>query len=258
MSEQTDQYSGVRCDIADGIARITLDKPTQANAMDLAMADGLLAAFEQARQARVVLLTGTGRLFCAGGDVAAMGTQEDRGAFLHELAGRAHQAMLAAQQLPVPIVAAVQGSAAGIGLSLVLHADLVVAESDAKFLTAYLGIGVSPDGGMSFLLPRIIGPRRAAQLALTGQVLRAPQALEWGLVNELSEPGASAQRAAELATAIAAAPPEAIAATTTLLRGGWERPLAEQLDAERDSIARLVMTPDSTRLIDAFVARSRG
>lgn len=258
MSTTQEAGSGVRFEVGGGIARVTLDRPDQRNSLGLSMADGLLDAFSKAREdgdVRVVLLSATGPMFCPGGDVVAMAAAPDRSAFLHDLAGRAHEAMLVLAALPVPVVTAVQGSAAGAGLALVLHSDLVVCEPDAKFVTAYLGIGVTPDCGLSLLLPRVVGPRRASLMALAGAVVRGPQALDWGLVTEVSEPGKAGQRALDLASRIAAGPASAVAGTKRLLQDGWDRSLAAHLDAERESIARLVGESESRALIDAFVNR---
>src|SRR5690606_20642767 len=134
------------------------------------------------------------------------------------------------------VVAAVQGTCAGGGFSLVLNADLVVATEKAKFLAAYTAIGLSPDTGMSYLLPRVVGPRRAAEMFYLGKVVDGTTALGWGIVNELVEEDELAARAARIARAIAARPAPALRQTKRLLRAGDSRAYTEHLADEADSI----------------------
>lgn len=170
-----------------GIATICLNRPEQGNAIDLATAHGLLRAINELHSIsdrRAVVLTSTGRLFCAGGDVREMAVAGDRESFLPDLASTMHDALISLRALPVPILAAVQGTAAGAGVGLVLAADFAIASDRAKFIAAYGELGVSPDCGVSALLPAVIGPRRAALFTMADLALDAYTALDWGLVSE--------------------------------------------------------------------------
>ena len=179
----TDQ--AVLFEVRDSIARITLNRPEQSNAFDLDAAREFCTVIERTAQssARVVLLTGNGPRFCAGGDVASMVAAEDQANYLRVLAETLEAGLRSMSELPVPVVAAVQGAVAGAGLAVILNADVVVAAKPTKFLTAYAGIGLTPDCGVSYLLPRAIGQQRALELALTGRVIAADEALAWGLID---------------------------------------------------------------------------
>ena len=146
-------------DVRDSIARVTLNRPGQSNAFDLDTAREFSSVVERiaASEARAVLLTGNGPRFCAGGDVASMVVADDRAAYLRELATTLEAGLRAMSELPIPVIAAVQGAVAGAGLAVVLNADVVLASRSTKFLTAYAGIGLTPDCGVSYLLPRAVG-----------------------------------------------------------------------------------------------------
>jgi 2-(1,2-epoxy-1,2-dihydrophenyl)acetyl-CoA isomerase len=248
----------VRLDFEGAIASLSLTRPDAGNAISQAMADELVAAVaEIARRPEcgVVVLSSAGKSFCVGGDVREMAAAPDRGALLADLAGTAHEFLVALRALPVTVIAAVQGAVAGAGLGLVLAADLVVCADDASFRTAYAAIGLSPDCGVSALLPDVVGVRRAAELALNGRVLGAQEALEWMLVNEVCPIDELGARVAELAASIAARAPLAIGEAARLLRAGLGRIYTEQLDDEGATIARLGRANESAALIDAFVNR---
>jgi len=246
--------------VADGVARITLDRPESANALDLPVARALGQAIaETARneQVRVLVLAATGKLFCAGGDVGEMAAGADRSGYLAELAGTMHEALEALRRLPVPVVAQVQGTAAGAGIGLVLAADIAVAADSAKFTFAYPGVGLSPDCGVSALLPRVVGPRRAAAFALTGRVLTAAEAGEWGLVTEVCPAVRLPGRVDELAASIAAGPASALGQTAILLRQGIEKSYADQLRREAATIAALGDGREAAERIAEFVSGRR-
>lgn len=247
----------VRYDVSDGVARLTLARPAEANAVDLPTARALGAAVEAIEaddDVKVVLLTGEGKRFCAGGDVAAMVAAEDRPAFIAELADALDGALRRLDALDKPVVVAVQGAVAGAGLAVMLSGDVVVAEASTKFVMAYPGIGMTPDVGVSWLLPRAVGQQRALELALTGKVLDGAEAREWGLVTEVVESGA-AERAAELAARMAAGPAWALGQARRLIRRGAELTREEAGAEESRTITRAVATPDATRLLQAFVTK---
>lgn len=245
-------------DVADGVAIIGLNRPGAANAIDLAMASALRDAAKRAAddsEARVVLILGAGARFCAGGDLTAMAAAADRPGFIADLAGTAHAAVRVLDGLAKPVVVGVQGSAAGIGLSLVLGADIVVAATSAKFVTAYTSVGLTPDGGMSWLLPRVVGQRRASELILTSEPLSAEAALDLGIVSRLCAPEEVAATATDVARSLATRPAHALAEARRLVRASWSRSLTEHLDDEAATITRASATPETADLISRFVGR---
>jgi 2-(1,2-epoxy-1,2-dihydrophenyl)acetyl-CoA isomerase len=241
--------------VADGVASIVFNRPEAYNAVDLPMGRALTAALAQAAaddSVRVVVLSGRGRSFGAGGDVKAMAAAPDRAPFLLELATVAHEAILAITKLQVPVIAVVQGVAAGAGLALTLASDLVLVGESARFLTAYTAIGLTPDCGTSWLLPAIVGQRRALELTLTGRVLSAAEAVDWGLVTRAVPDDDLVQAADELARTIAAGPNPALGMTRRLIRDSSDRTLKEQLDVEAQAISDVSRSAETRDLIEAF------
>ncbi|MCW2498155.1 enoyl-CoA hydratase/isomerase family protein [Jatrophihabitans sp.] len=248
----------VLLDLADGIATLTLNRPSAGNALNMELATLLHRHAESLASnadVRVVVIRATGKLFCAGGDVRDMAGATDRSGFLRELADGMHRALLALRELTVPLIVAVQGPAAGGGLGLVLAADIAVAADTATFVAAYSAIGLSPDCGVTALLPNAVGARRAALFALTNSRLTAAQAEEWGLISEAVSADALEARVAELARLVADRPGESAGQAARLLRNSPERSYAEQLDDEATTIARLSDTAAASALIEAFAKR---
>jgi 2-(1,2-epoxy-1,2-dihydrophenyl)acetyl-CoA isomerase len=244
--------------VEDGVATLTLDRPDEGNAIDPRLARELRdAALGLAGRAdvRAVLLRAEGRMFCVGGDVGYFASQEDRGAALRALAGDLHDGQRALLALEVPIVAAVQGAAAGAGMSLACAADVVVASEAASFTAAYTAIGLSPDGGQSWTLPRLVGARRAADLILRNRRVRADEALAIGLVTEVVPAAELEDRARAAAAELAAGATGALAAARRLLLDGATRSFDEHLDAERDAIAGRGATPEADEGVAAFAER---
>lgn len=238
---------------------ITLNRPRAANALDLDLVARLDAAVQAAasdERCHAVLLRGAGARFCVGGDVMAMGAASDRGAFLDELAGAAHAVIGRLDALTKPVVAAVQGSVAGAGLALALSADLILACESTTFVTAYTAIGLTPDCGTSWLLPRAIGMPRALELTLTNRALTAQEALDWGLVARVCPSEELADQARDLAMTLAGPTGLALGATRRLIRDGATQPLASTLDAEQSSIAAFGVGSVAGGLIGKFLARS--
>lgn len=247
----------VTLDLDDGLARVTLSRPERGNAIDRHLVDDLRAALERAGGARAILLRGAGRDFCVGGDLRAFDAAPDRGAFLRDLAGALHEAVELLVSFPAPVVVAVRGSAAGAGMSLAALGDIVVAAESASFVLAYTGVGLTPDGGSSWILPRVVGLRRAAELALLNRRLTAREALDWGLVTAVVGDAELDDRAAEVAARLVAGPTGALATTRRLLWAGAERPLAAHLREEADAIARAGDGHEGREGIAAFVERRR-
>jgi 2-(1,2-epoxy-1,2-dihydrophenyl)acetyl-CoA isomerase len=247
-------------DVVDGVGHVRMNSPQTSNALDIPMARALKQAFTAAAahpEVRAVLITGAGPRFCAGGDVKGMAAAPDPAAFIAELVGLAHEAITAVVDLEVPVVAAVQGSAAGAGLSLALVADLVVAAESARFVTAYQGVGLTPDCGMSWTLPLAVGQRRARELLLTGRILTAREALDWGLVTSTCPDEALTDAALGVAAKLAAGPSPALGLTRRLLTEGPERTLREHLDAEALAITKSVVSADAQARIAAFTRPRR-
>ncbi|WBB61233.1 enoyl-CoA hydratase/isomerase family protein [Streptomyces sp. WMMC500] len=244
----------VRYDVDGAVARIAFARTGRANALDLAAAHTLAAAVRRAAtdECRAVVLTGDGERFCAGGDVRSMAEAADRSGYVRELAAVLGDALGALRALPAPVVAGVHGAVAGAGLAVMLSADVVVAERSTKFVSAYAGMGLTPDCGVSFLLPQAVGRQRALELALTGRVLTAPEARDWGLVAAVVDEGSAGARAEEIAQGMVAQPPFALAEAKRMIRASGGRPPAAGLRDEVDTIAEAVGSAEATALIDRF------
>lgn len=241
-----------------GLARLELQRPEQANAMNLAMARDLRhAAVELLHEPRVraVLISSSGPVFCAGGDLksfAALAPRE-RACHIEHLTIDLHAAVARLSRLDAPVVAAVTGSVGGAGMSLVAACDLVVASTASKFTMGYTRAGLVPDGTSSFYLSRVVGLRRAAELMLTNRTLSAAEALDWGLVNELAEPDAVRARAEELARQMAAGATAALGGAKRVLYEGAASSLEQAMERESAVIGQLSALADATEGIASFV-----
>lgn len=243
-------------EVVAGVARITLNRPSAANAIDLPLAVALREAAERAQvddEVRAVLLTGAGPRFCAGGDVASFAAADDPRGHLHELALEADAAVRALEAMAKPVVAAVQGAVAGAGLAVMLSADLVVTQVGTKFVFAYPGVGLTPDCGVSWLLPRAIGQQRALGFALRNAPVTAETALEWGLVTEVAEDALAV--ATERVEALAAGPAHALGQARRLLRAGWSTGRQRSGADEAATIAAALVGDEGQQLTAAFLAR---
>lgn len=244
--------------VADGVARIELDRPAASNAVDLDTALALGKAVDAAAAddaVRAVLLTGAGKRFCAGGDVASFVAAPDPASYLIELAGTLDEVLQRLAAMPKPVVVGVQGAVAGAGLAVMLSGDLVVAGKSTKFVAAYAGIGLTPDCGLSWLLPRAVGQQRAAQMLVGGRALTAAEAVEWGLVMTAVDDDAVEQEALALATRLAAGPSYALGQARRLLRESWTSTRAETGADEARTIAAAVAAEDAQAAIARFLDR---
>lgn len=261
MSEAPASESPVLLDVHGGVARVTLNRPDAANAIDLALAKALhetVADVAATDDVRVVLLTGAGARFCAGGDVRAFATSaEDLGDELAAVLAELHPAVELLAAMDAPVVAAVQGSAAGAGLSLVAGADLVVAAESTKFVMAYTGIGLVPDGGSTWYLPRVVGLRRALDLALTNRVLSAEEACDWGLVSRVVPDAELADATEDLVTSLVAGPALALGSAKRLLRDALSETLEAQLAHEATRMVLAGGSADGREGVAAFVEKRR-
>jgi 2-(1,2-epoxy-1,2-dihydrophenyl)acetyl-CoA isomerase len=247
--------------ITQGVARITLNRPDKLNAFAGDMRERLHDAIVEvgrSSEARVLVLTGAGRAFSAGGDIQHMIELRRQGAGFEGLepllaAGRA--VVTAIDRLPIPTIAAVNGPAAGAGLNLALACDLRIASEQATFGETFARIGLHPDWGGSYTLPRRVGLSKALELCWTAEVIDAAEALRIGLVDRVVSHDRFAAEVEALATRIAAAPPASVQLAKQTLRASLHRTLEQCLDAEDAAQARCWATGDVTEGLQAFVEK---
>lgn len=242
-----------------GVAHITLNRPDAANGINLRMAEELLHAttgLADDAAVRAVLLTGAGARFCGGGDVKGFATLGDGlGHHIREITVPLHAAVSQLVRLDAPVICAVQGSAAGAGMGFVAAADLVLAAESARFVLAYTGIGLTPDGGTSYFLPRLVGAKRTLELAITNRALGAAEALEWGLVTRVVPDDELITTAESLAETIAAGPTLAFGGVKRLVHGSLEHTLDQHLALESEEMAKAGRSADGVEGVAAFVEK---
>lgn len=248
----------ILCEVNEGIARITLNRPHQANSVDRELAEALMAISlrcERDRSVRAVLLRGAGDTFSAGGDLKNFVNQSDLPAYLRETTSYLHLAIWRFAQLDAPVIAAVQGAAAGGGLSLAMACDIVIAAETARFVSAYTKIGLVPDGGLTYVLPRLVGVRRATELILLNRTLSAREALEWGLITQVVPDAELLPTAEKIAEQLASGPTLAFGRTKKLLQSTWRESFESQMELESRAIAEMSGTADCKEGIAAFVGK---
>ncbi|MBF4570695.1 enoyl-CoA hydratase/isomerase family protein [Plantibacter sp. VKM Ac-2880] len=251
-------------DVGGGLAHLTLNRPKSLNAIDDRAARrwrDLAIEIAERDDVEAVLFDANGPAFCAGGDVLAMagmgdGSPGSTGAFVTELADIIHEGHRTLQQAAKPIVAAVQGAVAGGGLGFMLVADVIVASDRAKFVSKYADIGLTPDCGVSTLLPEAVGMRRALELTLSPRMLSAEEALDWGLVTEVVPADQLDARAREVAAFWLAGATAAFGQARRLLRESVGRTYQDALDDEARTIGAAIETPESVARVSAFAAAS--
>ena len=240
----------VTCRVEGNVAHLTLNRPGSANALTLQMVNLLVEHIESIatdENVAVVLLTGSGKRFSVGGDLREIAHASDRRAYIRELVHVAHRLARRLFALEKPIIAGVHGAAAGGGLSLALLADVLIAEKSTTFHTAYTAVGITPDLGQSWLLPRIIGWGRALDLTLNGSSVSADEAREWGMVSRVVEDARATAR--ETALRFANGPAKAYGGSRRLLRQSFEDGFSAHLDREADSIVLRVGGEEAGELI---------
>lgn len=248
--------------VEGAVAEIRFNRPEALNALDLSLAHALSAAVDRViadAAVRVVVLSGEGRAFMAGGDLNHFRTagRSERPERSRELIGPASDALARLTESRLPTIACVNGAAAGAGMSIALMTDLAIAADDAKFNLSYVKVGANPDCGGSFALVRLVGLRRAMEIALLSDTLDAQAALSLGLVNRVVPAGELREAGLAMARRLADGAPLALASTKALLRrasGGW---LREQLDAECEGFARLSGTDDFDEALEAFFTKRK-
>lgn len=254
----------VRLDREGAVATVTLDRPDALNALDMRMNEELaavLARLESDDAVRAVVLTGTGEAFMAGGDIRMFAALLDEPgeapqAFIERLIHSVHQGIvIPLRRMGKPVVASVRGPCAGFGLSLVAACDLAVAADDAMFTLAYSHIGTSPDGGATYHLPRLVGQKKAMEIALLGDRFGAAEAERLGLVNQVVPVAELEERTRALAHRLASGPTRAYAATKRLINASSGRSLESQLQAEAEAFTACSRTADFAEGVSAFLAK---
>ena len=246
-----------------GIATLTMNRPEARNALSMEMRGRMDELFHQIEfddSVRCVVLTGAGDHFMAGGDVKGFHgrlaeTPAERGTHFRAKIHSLHPAIVAMRRMPKPVIASLRGAAAGFGLSLALATDLAIAAEDAFFTLAYCLIGTSPDGGSSYHLPRIVGLRKAMEIALLGERFDAETAQRLGLVNWVVPADDLEAETAKLAARLASGPGHALGQTKALLNASLDNPLEAQLALEAESFAACAATRDFAEGVTAFVEK---
>jgi 2-(1,2-epoxy-1,2-dihydrophenyl)acetyl-CoA isomerase len=238
------------------IARITLNRPDRLNSFTVQMHEEVRDALASLGEARVVVLTGAGRGFCAGQDlndrVAAPGKTVDLGETVEQCWNPLIRTLTS---LPQPVIARVNGVAAGAGANIALACDIVVAAKSAKFIQSFSAIGLIPDSGGTWILPRLVGQARALGLALTGEPLAAEKAAEWGLIWKAVDDDALDPEVDAIAGKLASLPPLGLAAIKDMIRSSWQYALDEELERQAGAMRRLGWTEDYREGVAAFLEK---
>ena len=254
-------YDTLDFEIRDGVARILLNRPKNANAVDLQLAKDLMYAALQCDEdagVRAILLGAHGKMFCAGGDLGAFAKAGDgMPGLVKEMTTYLHAGISRLARGRAPVVAAVNGAAAGAGFSLCCAADLVIAAESAKFTMAYTQAGLTPDGSSTYFLPRLLGTRRTLELMITNRTLTAAEALDWGLVNRVVGDGELEAEADALVARLASGPTEAFGVVKKLVSASLGDTLEGQMELESRAIADSARTADAAEGIEAFFAKRK-
>ncbi|MFE5705701.1 enoyl-CoA hydratase [Rhodococcus sp. ACS1] len=251
-----DGFSKVQ--LEDGVLRVTIATAENGTSLDgEGLVQGARALEAVGDRIGSVLLVGEGPNFCAGGNVRAFASAPVRSECVAEVAGVFHDFVRALDAVTVPVIAGVHGWAAGAGMSLVCLTDVAIGGPGTKLRPAYPSIGYTPDGGMSWTLPRIVGDARAREILITDAVLSGDEAVRLGILSRLVGDDVVQDEALRLARTLAAGPTSSYSGIKTLVRDSRSRTLAEQLDAEAESIAAAADSPVGREGVDAFVEKRR-
>ena len=249
-------YETIRFERRDTIARITLNRPDRLNSFTVQMHEELRDALSAASESRVIVLTGAGRGFCAGQDLNDRAVAPGEAVDLGETVEQCWNPLVRTlTSLPQPVIARVNGVAAGAGANIALACDIVVAAKSAKFIQSFSGIGLIPDSGGTWALPRLVGQARALGLALTGEPLPAEKAEDWGLIWKAVEDEQLDGAVDALAARLAALPPLGLAAIKDMIRSSWQFSLDEELERQAGAMRRLGFTEDYREGVAAFLEK---
>jgi 2-(1,2-epoxy-1,2-dihydrophenyl)acetyl-CoA isomerase len=247
----------IRTTTDNGVTTITLDRPEKLNAFSGTMREDLLAALRGA-EGNVVVITGAGRAFCAGGDVELMASLQEANDVerFRKLLDAGRDVVMQIAAMPKPVIASVNGIAAGAGCNLALACDYRIASDQAKLSESFVRIGLHPDWGGTWLLPRLVGPGRAFELLTTGRMVAADEALAIGMVDRVVAAAELAGETEKLARAIAAAPPAVLADIKRALAAARTNDLGAQIDVESENQLRAFQSDEARQRIMAFLKRS--
>lgn len=241
-----------------GIARLTLNRPDRLNSFTVEMHEEVADALDKLEGARVLVLTGAGRGFCAGQDLNDRAVAPGESVDLGESVERRYNPLIRRLTgLPFPVIARVNGVAAGAGANIALACDIVIAARSAKFIQSFASIGLIPDSGGTWVLPRLVGQARALGLALTAEPLPADKAAEWGLIWKSVDDEALDSEVDALAARFAAAPTRGLARIKQMIRASWGHSLDEELDLQRDSMRELGHSDDYREGVAAFMEKRK-
>ena len=256
--------SPIQFNTANGLGTIKLNRPEARNALTPQMIEDLGRAVQScgSKNVRAVLITGSGDAFCAGADVKLFVDQLENGGpeglsqYVNEMVGSLHtEVVLGLQRLEKPVIAAINGVAAGAGFSLTLACDVRIASSSARFLMAYANIGATADGGSTYLLPRLVGAAKAIGIYLASQPISAEAALGMGLVSQVCRPEELERHAQETAIRLASGPTLAYGRVKALFQRSWEANMEDQLNEETQQISKICLTGDFQEGIRAFAEK---
>ncbi len=254
-------YETITLEVDDGVGILTLNRPDEMNALNGQMAQDLLDAAitcDGDPAIRAVLITGAGKMFSAGGDLKEFSAQGDGlRAFVVRMATVLHTAIARLNRMNPPVVMAINGTAAGGGFSFALSGDYAIAAEGAKFVSAYTASGLSPDASSTYFIAKHVGLMRAKELVLTNRVLDAREALEWGIVNKVVEPGQLMDEAMTMARQFAEGPTQAYGQAKHLLHTAFSGSMETQLEFESQGIASMMETADAREGLDAFLHKRK-
>lgn len=251
----------VRLAFEGPVARLTLNRPESGNAIDLGLARELMHALhvcERREDLHVVVLTGAGRLFCAGGDLKAIHAQGGNGPlYVKELLAHLHECISAISRIRAPVIAAINGTAAGAGFALACACDLLIATRSARFVMAYTRVGLTPDGSSTWYLPRLVGLHRAMALTLLNDEISAETLHAWGVILDVVDDGELEARIAELTAQLVGGACGASGTAKRLLRASSGNSLETQMNAEAEALCVALLGEEAKAGLESFLKRER-
>jgi 2-(1,2-epoxy-1,2-dihydrophenyl)acetyl-CoA isomerase len=249
-------YETIAFKVEGGIARLTLNRPDRLNSFTVRMHEEVADALAKLGDARCLILTGAGRGFCAGQDLGDRAVVPGEAVDLGESVELRYNPLIRTlTSLPMPVIARVNGVAAGAGANIALACDIVIAAKSARFIQSFAAIGLIPDSGGTWVLPRLVGQARALGLALTGEPLSAEKAESWGLIWKAVDDEALDAEVDALAARFAAGPTKGLARIKAMLRESWGQSLDAELDRQRDAMRELGFTQDYHEGVAAFMEK---